>query len=156
MSLQDLKLKALEAELATTGSINDLEHQFWSSVAGTASSAIYGGYTPSITETTNIGTTSAISADYYRVGNKVFVIGTINGTPAGAGLVVFKLSLPITSAMTATTDLAGIVSGTTSAGALAINGYAQADATNDVAHCFARASGAGASIFSFSFSYTVI
>jgi hypothetical protein len=67
-----------------------------------------GNYTPTITNSTNISSSTLGSARYVRVGNIVDVTVTLTVTAtASATNTVFRLSLPIASNLAANADLSG-------------------------------------------------
>jgi hypothetical protein len=70
---------------------------------------VSGTYTPTLTAITNVSSLTAnANTTYIRVGNVVTVTGTCNcDFTAGSGLFVFDISLPVSSALAATTDLSG-------------------------------------------------
>lgn len=119
-------------------------------VMGQASS---GTYTPTLTNGTNVSSTSPIICHYKRIGNEVFVQGrfTLTITSVATNSVV-GISLPIASNLSATGDLSG-------------NGTVQhhtdtamllEDTANDRATCTIYPVGnIAGELVAFSFSYTV-
>lgn len=87
-----------------------------------------GTYTPTLTNTTNIGASTARLATYMRVGNTVTVAGQLDIDPTATGAVLLGISLPIASNFSTAYQLGGVGSST----AIANESYGiEADATND-------------------------
>lgn len=84
-------------------------HNNAGAVTGTTNQYIASGtYTPSLTNTTNVAASSANTCQWMRVGNVVTVSGSLSIDPTAASTVTeLDLSLPIASAMTSATHLAG-------------------------------------------------
>lgn len=131
-------------------------------IGGVANSVTSGTYTPTLTNTTNISSSTAAITHYSRIGNEVSVEGILNLTPTTSGLdSEIKISLPIASNFTTTTDLSGmaiqkVASGTNNA-SISYSMIGVADATNDVASFTFQATGGtiAAKDFTFSFTYTI-
>lgn len=102
-------------------------HVTSATATGTTPAIQSGTYTPTLTNTTNI-TSSTSNADvrWVRVGNVVTVSGGVTVRPAGAGTCVLGISLPIASSLAASNELSGVVSYTVLAA-----GTVLGDATND-------------------------
>lgn len=102
-------------------------HVTSATATGTTPAIQSGTYTPTLTNTTNI-TSSTSNADvrWVRVGNVVTVSGGVTVRPAGAGTCALGISLPIASSLAASTELSGVVSYTVLAAGTVIG-----DATND-------------------------
>ena len=102
-------------------------HVTSATATGTTPAIQSGTYTPTLTNTTNI-TSSTSNADvrWVRVGNVVTVSGGVTVRPAGAGTCALEISLPIASSLAASTELSGVVSYTVLAAGTVIG-----DATND-------------------------
>lgn len=87
-----------------------------------------GTYTPTLTNTTNIDSSSVVGPlTYCRVGNIVTVSGALNIDATAAGNTVLGITVPIASNFAATTDGTGIGSSQTNNN----TGNISADATND-------------------------
>lgn len=67
-----------------------------------------GTYTPTVSNTTNVSSSTPQVFQYMRVGNVVTVSGIVNITATGAGTIVFTLSLPIASNFATQTQCAGV------------------------------------------------
>lgn len=111
-----------------------------------------GTYTPTLTNTLNVSSSSANLSIYSRVGNTVTVSGFVDITPTGSGLGTVKLSLPITSNFTLGTDAIGSVS----CGNTVLNSvYILADGTSDTANLSFNAASSSSTNAFYSFQYLV-
>lgn len=112
-----------------------------------------GTYTPTLTNVTNVASSSASSCVYSRVGSTVTVAGTISVTPTASGLsTVVGISLPIASAFTAATN----ASGTAASPVVQQSGAIEADAANDRAQMRYISVDTSARSMFFTFSYRVV
>lgn len=122
------------------------------SLAGYAPNILSGTYTPSLTNSTNISSSTANPCQYLRVGNTVVVSGnvvlsfTASNTASALGI-----SLPIASNLGQIYHLAG----TGSSGNGNYHGSIQGDATNDRATLQITPNALTGTIF-FQFTYQVI
>jgi hypothetical protein len=107
-------------------------------------------YTPTGTAVTNCDGTSNGSASWSRVGKTVKVEGVITIDPTAAGACVVRVTLPVASDFTASTDLHG--NGGNVNGQIA---NIAADATNDQAQFTVTAPSGTAFPIYFSFTYQV-
>lgn len=111
-------------------------------------------YTPTLTNVTNVTSSTAANCTYDRSGTTVTAFCSLGVTTTLAVATEVDVSLPIASNFGAATDLNGIGQATS---AIATNAYLDADATNDRARLkFIGLSVGGAGTIYFSFSYTVI
>lgn len=87
-----------------------------------------GTYTPTLTNGTNVSSSTASSCQYMRVGNTVTVSGKVNVTPTSTGATLLGISLPIASAIANDNECGGTsnVGNTTD-----LFGSIRGDATND-------------------------
>lgn len=126
-------------------------------VAGTitATNLTSGTYTPTLTNTTNITSSTALVCFYQRVGNIVFVNGSATITATSTGTTtVLGVSLPVASNIGASTDLKGF----------GISNYSfwtdpilSGDSANDRATLtYAVGDTAGTQTVYFQFSYSVL
>ena len=90
-----------------------------------------GTYTPTLTNGTNIASSTAWPLQYMRVGNTVTVGGYINIDTTATGASGLRMSLPIASNFTASTDAGGVGSRPSTAANDAWNMYA-VSATDDI------------------------
>ena len=114
-----------------------------------------GTYTPTLTNTTNVASSSVNSAFYTRVGNIVTVYYSFSITPTAGGSTSTQLdiSLPIASNFTTAHEANG--SGGTQASNLTY-GVINADSTNDRVSLFMIANSTAGSTYTGSFSYQVL
>lgn len=118
-----------------------------------------GHYTPTITNGTNVASSSLISAYYIRVANIVQVEAVINvQTTLGANTATaFDISLPVASNIGASTDVTGGACGAILVGSSAAVATGSGNIANDRSTFTFNSSTAGISInFSVHFQYTVI
>lgn len=109
-------------------------HNHASGLAGTTTQYIGSGtYTPTLTATANIASSSASACQWLRVGNVVTVSGRINvATTAAANTVTqIRISLPLVSGLAGVSQLSGS-GGRLSAGGIEVISIAS-DTTNDEA-----------------------
>lgn len=108
-------------------------------------------YTPTLTNTTNISSSTAYVSGYSRVGDAVHVFGRVGITPTASGLCVLGFSLPVASDITSVANLGGTFCTRTTS----LAGSVAGDATNDRATFGIVAPSTTALDCMFSFSYTV-
>jgi hypothetical protein len=122
--------------------------------AAGAVTLISGVYTPTLTNTTNVGASTPFECQYIRIGNVVTVSGIANIDPtAGAPTdTVMGISLPIASNFGASSDCAGVIH----AGVTAEGGSITGDTTNDRATATFIATNTTDHTFAFTFTYQVI
>lgn len=111
-----------------------------------------GHYTPTLTNTTNITSSTAYQCQYLRVGSVVNVSGRVDIVPTviGGASTVLGFSLPIASNLGAVEDCAG--AGSSIAESLAVTG----DIANDRASFQYGATAAGTIPIYFSFQYEIL
>lgn len=92
-----------------------------------------GTYTPTLTNGTNVSSSTASSCQYMRVGNTVTVSGKVNVSPTTIGATLLGISLPIASSIANDNECGGTgtVGNTTD-----LFGSIRGDATNDRAELF--------------------
>lgn len=66
-----------------------------------------GSYTPALTNTANISSSSVVAVYYSRLGNKVDVWGHVDVDPTSAGACELRMALPVSSNFTAYYQVAG-------------------------------------------------
>lgn len=111
-------------------------------------------YTPTLTNTANISSSSALQCQYMRVGNVVTVSGGVTLTPTlVATLTTLGISLPIASSFSATQNLGGTAD---SAAVASASAAVFADTVNARATFQMISVGAGSETFYFSFTYLII
>jgi hypothetical protein len=116
-----------------------------------------GTYTPTLTNSTNVASSTASELQYMRVGSVVTVSGLVVITPTAASdaNTVLRMSLPISSNLANTTNLSGtgVIS---SAAGRGVAAAIYADSTNDLAEFnFLSPSTSGLST-RFTFTYRII
>lgn len=122
------------------------------SPASTDGNVFSGTYTPTLSNTTNVSTSTASACQYMRVGNTVTVSGEVVLAATATGNTVLGISLPIASNIGATRQLGGtaVAQSTTQVATL------YGDATNDRVTFRMQAAGTTALTYVFSFTYQVI
>jgi hypothetical protein len=114
----------------------------------------FGTYSPTYTGVANITTAAgAATLNYIRFGDKVVVFGIATPTPTAAAdtTTTMRISLPIASNFTTTSDCAG----TATTGVTQRGGRIQADATNDEAQLTFASQTTSTVNFTFIFFYTI-
>jgi len=113
-----------------------------------------GTYTPTITNSTNVSSTTAVKCHYIRVGNEVTVTGRFLITTTSSNtLTLLRITLPISSNLASTGDLDGSGSTQTDGGPV----YIYEDTTNDAASFELYPTGTLVGIgVGFTFTYTVL
>lgn len=115
--------------------------------------ATSGTYTPTLTNVTNVGASTAYQCQYFQVNNVVTVTGKVDIDPTAGGLAQLGISLPVASNLGAAEDCAGVAfaSGIAGQGAAILG-----DATNNRAEMNFIAVDTTNQPMYFSFSYEVI
>ena len=126
------------------------------SPATTDGNIFSGSYTPTLTNTTNIASSTASTLYYTRVGNVVAVFGRVNITATATGNTLLGISLPIASALTTNGQVAGMGSLTSSTVANNTFGRINADATNDRAQFQLNSTLTTNQTYSINFTYVVL
>lgn len=111
-------------------------------------------YTPTFTNIANSSNFTGIVSQYIRVGNTVTVSGYVTFDAAASGLVQFRGTLPVSSALTATGQLAG--TGAVSLGGSYVVSEIVANAANDASQFSLYVTGAGTYSVSYSFTYQIL
>ena len=110
-----------------------------------------GVYTPILTNGDNVAASTAYPANWIRIGDIVYVCGSMNVDPTSAStLTAITISFPIYSNITAITDGSGVANNYLSPG-----GYMEAVAATDNMVCVMYPAGTGNVPWMYSFSYTV-
>ena len=113
-----------------------------------------GTYTPTLTNVTNVSSSTAEALQYMRVGNVATVSGRVRVTPTAAGEVDIRISLPVASNFTAVNQLGG--AGGSTVGVYNIPCALQGDVDSDVATLRFTATSSSERFMSFTFTYRVI
>jgi hypothetical protein len=126
----------------------------WKALAAGVSIVAAGTYTPTLTNSANITSSTALACQYMRVGSVVTVSGGVTVTPTLlATLTTLGLSLPVASTFAATQNLGGAAN---SAALASASAAMFADTANARATMQMVSVGNGAETFYFSFTYQVI
>ena len=80
----------------------------------TAANLTSGTYTPTLTNDTNLSSSTAQITNYYRIGSMVHVSGYIDIDPVAATTTVLLMSLPISTSISVASTLNGVASGSVS------------------------------------------
>ncbi len=119
------------------------------SALGTAYSS---SYTPSVSNTTNVASSTPHTTGFIRVGNYVQVSGGIAIDPTTTGETSFEITLPVASNIGATSDVGGSFVEDTNFAA----GYISGVSANDTAFFRYSAIGLAAQNLAFTFGYRII
>jgi hypothetical protein len=115
-----------------------------------------GTYTPTLTNTTNVASSTASILQYMRVGSVVTVSGLVTITPTAAANTntVLRMSLPISASLTNTTNLggAGVIS---SAAGRGVAAAIYAETANNIAEFNFLSPSTSAVSVRFTFTYKV-
>lgn len=119
-----------------------------------ASEVDSGTYTPTISATTNITSTTVNGARYMKVGSVVTVSVNLDIDRTSSGFTTLELSLPVASNFASRDDCAGFIGG--EAAGSENQGGVVADATNDTAEASFTAASGGSAPYVVHFTYEVI
>jgi len=123
--------------------------------SGTPAGLVLGGsYTPSFTNTFNVGSfAAATKALYQRVGNIVSVTGYVQPDFTSGGVTsLWRMTLPIASNIATVRDISGVAVTSAEFSTAQVSG----DISNDEASFVANPTSSGAVLYAFSFQYEVI
>jgi hypothetical protein len=109
-----------------------------------------GTYTPTLTNESNITSSTAYQCMYHRVGNIVTVSGKINVDYTATGTATLGISLPIASDIANDYDAAGVMHAEVNAG-----GVIRGDATNNRAQFYINTGSSAGFDYFFTFTYIV-
>jgi hypothetical protein len=112
-----------------------------------------GTYTPTLTNATNLATSTAFLCHYLRVGDVVTVAGRVTVDPAAAGLCVLGMSLPVASNFGALTNCGGVAACADVAG---FSAAVRASGPNDYVEIAWTAVDTASRDLFFTFTYRVI
>jgi hypothetical protein len=122
-----------------------------------------GTYTPIFT-TNNSGVVTSVNitllsnslVQFTRIGSVVHVAGAANCNASGAGTADFQISLPITSDLAGSGDLAGTACASSNLSTIRTPpGYINADTSNNTARVAVTIGNTGAEIVQFHFTYVI-
>lgn len=113
-----------------------------------------GTYTPTLTNTTNIASSTAAVCQYMRVGNVVTVSGSVTIDPTSTGRITLGMTIPVASNFSSSIQAGGTFSAT---GVTNVNvGAVSADATNDRFTFDGVAADLSSNLYHFTATYLVI
>jgi hypothetical protein len=113
-----------------------------------------GTYTPSLTNATNVTSSTAVECQYMRVGNVVTVSGQVTIQSTASGNVALGMSIPVASNFTQGRQASGFVQDAAAGGS--ITGAIIADTTNDRLEIRYVAAAGASTTFAVHFTYRVI
>lgn len=135
------------SSLSATGAVSA------ASLSITLGAITSGTYTPTLSNTTNVGSSTALVCQYMRVGSVVTVSGGVTLTAtAGASLTTMGITIPIASTFAAVSDLGGAAS----AAGISATAALFADTSNNRATFQMISPGTSSETYYFTFSYLVI
>jgi hypothetical protein len=140
----------------TDGVLKKIARSVLASGVAEALDATGGTYSPTVTGVTNVSSLGTTRTHYYtRFGAIVTVHGAQIVTATGAGLVEFRLTLPVAADVASVDELTG--SASADRAGLTFTGFAVfGDSTNDAASIRARVSAGGTDFaVGYSFSYEI-
>lgn len=122
---------------------------------------VAGTWTPTLTNGTNISSSSNDECRYQRIGSIVFFQGTITFSMSGTGTGQLDISIPVASNFSAITDATGVTMGTNSTMDDQVQGVygegiIKADTTNDRLICKISTNSSGPRKLIFQGSYRII
>jgi len=115
-----------------------------------------GTYTPTLTNVTNITASTAYVCQYMRVGNVVTVSGRVDIQGTGTGTTVLRMSLPIASNFTATTQCGGACMNDGTIGNNYRHGSIGADIANNTSNIRIVLAQTGNQTYFFTFTYIIL
>lgn len=132
----------------------------WSSITGKPTTVATlaltdltsGTYTPTLTNTTNVDSSTAYACQYLRVGSVVHVSGALGINPTATGDTILGMSLPVASDLANSENLAGTVV----CDGIDQYGLIKGDSANDRATIRFIATDTNSRDFWFTFTYRVI
>jgi hypothetical protein len=111
-----------------------------------------GTYTPTLTNLTNIDTSTAMLSQWIKIGDIVIVAGSLQVDATAAGAFTLNMTLPIASEIAATTD----VGGSFGSGSADRGGRIEGVIAANEAIFRGNTSGASNSTYGFTFSYRIL
>lgn len=113
-----------------------------------------GTYTPTLTNTTNITSSSASVCQYTKIYSTVVVSGQVTVAATAIGACVLKVTLPTASNFTSSAQAAGVLSTTTSGGTA--HGAVLAGVTDDMFEFRFTATSTATTTYSFTVTYQIV
>jgi hypothetical protein len=113
-----------------------------------------GVYTPTLTNTTNITSSSAAVCQYTQIYSTVTVSGQVTIQATAAGACNLKMTLPVASNFTSSGQAAGVLATTTAGGTA--QGAILADVANDKFEFRFNATNTTSTVYSFTVTYQIV
>jgi hypothetical protein len=113
----------------------------------------YGTYTPTLTNVTNVASSTASVCQYMRVGSVVTVAGVVTIDPTATGATELGMALPIASDFAAVSQCGGTFSNQVTSGNV---GSINADTSNNRAKFLMNAVDATSKVYTFTFTYLIV
>lgn len=142
------------AQVPLTNPVTGLIARAWFRFLENLNTIINDVYTPTLTNTTNITSSSAAVCQYLQVYGAVTVSGQVTIAATATGATVLKMSLPVASNFTSTGQAAGTFATLTSGGTT--TGAILADITNDVFEFRFNAANTTSTIYAFTVTYQIV
>jgi len=139
--------------LSTAGGVSIVRTSVTSPAAGDGN-VFSGTYTPTLTNTTNIASSTPSACQYLRVGDVVTVSGQVTIDPTTAGACNMKMTLPVASNFGSSRQAGGTFATVTSG--QADQGAIIGDATGDQFEFRFTAVNVASAIYAFNVTYQVI
>lgn len=143
------------AELSFVDGVTSNIQAQLNAITATLANIVSGTYTPTISGTSNLDSTTPAICQYSRVGSVVTVSGSITVDPTAAGLVTLEISLPIASNLATLSQLSGSLC--VNYGPPAVQGRVVANVANNTAQVQWQSGGAfAATDMAFIFQYLIV
>jgi cytoskeletal protein RodZ len=134
----------------TTGLVSREWFRFFANLNTIVSSV----YTPTLTNTTNIASSTASVCQYLQVYSTATVSGQVTIAATATGAAVLKMSLPMASSFSSTGQAAGTFATLTAGGTT--TGAILADIVNDIFEFRFNAANTTSTVYAFTVTYQVV
>jgi hypothetical protein len=111
-------------------------------------------YTPTLTNTTNIASSTPAICQYFQIYNVLTVSGQVTIQATATGACNLKMTLPVASKFTSSGQAAGTFATTTAGGTA--QGAILADITNDQLEFRFNATDTASTVYSFTATYQLV
>ena len=142
------------ANVAITEPDSDLVSRAWFRFFQNLNTIDSGTYTPTLTNTTNIASSTAAVCQYTQIYSTVTVSGQVTITATATGACVLKMTMPVASNFTSVGQAAGVLATTTSGGTA--QGAILADIANDQFEFRFNATNTTSTVYSFTVTYQIV